>query len=611
MINARLRVCLRFVLVSAAALLVALQTPVSAQSAAPDDVVLWTAAASPADVRGDWVREADTTAAGGVVLRNPDRGRAKTSPALASPANYFEMRFSAKRSTGYHVWIRMRAQNNSTQNDSVHVQFSDSVSATGQSALRIGSTSSAEVVLQNGAAGSAPQGWGWTDNGWGSLGVPIYFAADGTHVIRVQQREDGVSIDQIVISPVTFAGVAPGARRSDTRIYARAWGIGPTASAGTSVIRVASAAAGRTFGTWRTISDTSAAGSQALRNPDAGATKIAPALSNPASYFDASFNADAGRPYHVWVRMRADGNSASNDSIHLQFSDSVTATSAPAARIGTSSSLEFLLQNGSSGLTPHAWGWTENGWGSLGTHVYFATSGAHTVRVQQREDGPTVDQIVISPNSFLTSPPGWRLDDISILQAGTAPAPANQLPTVTLTAPANGATFTPPATITLTANASDPEGRLTKVDFYNGSTRLGTDTSASFSFLWSGIAAGTYQLKAVATDDTGASATSAIVTITVGTTATSATKRVAFTASVDHATLTNYLLEVFPSTANPATATALTSSSLGKPTPDGSKEIIVDRTTFLNGLATGKYLITVAAVSPGGKSRSAAISFTR
>ena len=610
MINAKVPACLRFVLVSAGAMLATLPIVVSAQSAGPDDVVLWTAAASPADVRGDWVREADATAAGGVVLRNPDRGRAKTSPALASPANYFEMRFSAKRSTAYHVWIRMRAQNNSTQNDSVHVQFSDSVSATGQSALRIGSTSSAEVLLQNGPVESGPQGWGWTDNGWGALGVPIYFAADGTHVIRVQQREDGVAIDQIVLSPVTFAAVAPGARRSDTRIYARAWSIGPTTPAGTSVIRVASAAAGRTFGTWRTISDSSAAGSQALRNPDAGATKIAPALSNPASYFDASFNADAGRPYHVWVRMRADGNSTSNDSIHLQFSDSLTATSARTARIGTSSSLEFLLQNGSSGPTPHAWGWTDNGWGSLGSHVYFAASGTHTVRVQQREDGPTVDQIVISPNSFLSSPPGWRLDDMSILQAGTAPAPANQLPTVTLTAPANGATFTAPATVTLTANASDPEGRLTKIDFYNGSTLLGTDTSAPFSFAWSGIGAGTYQLKAVATDAGGASASSTIVTVTVGTTTTS-TKRVAFTASADHTTVSSYLLEVFPSTANPATATALTSSNLGKPTPDSSKQIIVDRTTFLNNLAPGKYLITVASVSSAGKSRSTAISFTR
>ena len=80
---------------------------------------------------------------------------------------------------------------------------------------------------------------------------------------------------------------------------------------------------------------------------------------------------------------------------------------------------------------------------------------------------------------------------------------------------------------------------------------------------------------------------------------------------MDHAIVSRYLLEVFPSTADTATATALTSSDLGKPTPSSTNQIIVDRTTFLNGLAPGSYRITVAAIGSGGKTRSAAISFTR
>ena len=136
--NATIHVCLQFVSVTTAAVLLALPSVAGAQTPGPDDVVLWTAAASPVDVRGDWVREADPTAAAGVVLSNPDRGRSRISPASALPTNYFEIRFSAKRSTAYHLWIRMRAQNDSTQNDSVHVQFSDSVNATGQSTARIG-----------------------------------------------------------------------------------------------------------------------------------------------------------------------------------------------------------------------------------------------------------------------------------------------------------------------------------------------------------------------------------------------------------------------------------------------------------------------------------------
>jgi predicted phage tail protein len=196
------------------------------------------------------------------------------------------------------------------------------------------------------------------------------------------------------------------------------------------------------------------------------------------------------------------------------------------------------------------------------------------------------------------------LDNLSVA------APSNQAPTVALTAPANGLTFTAPATITLSATASDPENRLSKVDFFNGSTLLGTDTTSPFSFTWNSVAAGTYQLRAVATDADGGSATSAIATVTVNT-ATSSPKLVVFTASADHAIVTSYLLEVFPPTANTATATALTSSDLGKPTPGTNNDITVDRTTFLNNLAPGNYLITVASIGTGGKSRSAAISFTR
>ena len=153
------------------------------------------------------------------------------------------------------------------------------------------------------------------------------------------------------------------------------------------------------------------------------------------------------------------------------------------------------------------------------------------------------------------------------------------------------------------------------MDFYNGSNLLGSDTSAPFSFTWNDVGAGSYQLRAIAVDAEGGSSTPAIENVTIGTVPPppappTAGRLVAFTASVDHAIVTNYLLEVFPSTANPATATAMMSSDLGKPTPSGTNEIIVDRTTFLNNLAPGSYLITVASIGTGGQSRSAAISFT-
>jgi len=91
----------------------------------------------------------------------------------------------------------------------------------------------------------------------------------------------------------------------------------------------------------------------------------------------------------------------------------------------------------------------------------------------------------------------------------------NTAPTVSLTSPATGASFTAPATVTLTATASDADGTVTKVDFFNGGTLLGTATAAPYSFTWNNVAAGSYTLTAIATDNSGATATSAGVSITV------------------------------------------------------------------------------------------------
>jgi hypothetical protein len=182
-----------------------------------DTIVLWTANVTSARIRGDWAVGPDT-GAGNKSIWNPNRGRAKIAPALASPANYFEMTFSAIGGRAYHLWVRMRAQQNSLSNDSVHVQLSGAVTQSGAPYARIGTSSSAEVVLQAGPSGAPPSSWGWTDNGWGALGPHIYFPTSGTYTIRVQQREDGTIIDQIVLSPDAFLTTAPGARRNDTTI---------------------------------------------------------------------------------------------------------------------------------------------------------------------------------------------------------------------------------------------------------------------------------------------------------------------------------------------------------------------------------------------------------
>jgi regulation of enolase protein 1 (concanavalin A-like superfamily) len=186
-------------------------------STAPD-VVMWMSNVPSGNLHGNWTRVSDANAGGGAALQNTDRSAAKVTPALASPTNYIEQTFTAQAGIPYHLWIRMRAQGDATWNDSIHVQFNDSLDAAGSAVMRIGTTGSAEVVLQNGDNGGAPQGYGWADNGWNTMGPNVYFATSGTHTVRIQQREDGAIVDEVVLSPGKYLCGPPGSRLSDMTI---------------------------------------------------------------------------------------------------------------------------------------------------------------------------------------------------------------------------------------------------------------------------------------------------------------------------------------------------------------------------------------------------------
>src|SRR5262249_41324482 len=91
----------------------------------------------------------------------------------------------------------------------------------------------------------------------------------------------------------------------------------------------------------------------------------------------------------------------------------------------------------------------------------------------------------------------------------------NQLPAVAMTAPANGASYAAPGVITLSATASDADGYITSVNFFAGTSLLGSAAKSPYSMTWSGVPAGTYSLTAVATDNLGGTSTSTPVSVTV------------------------------------------------------------------------------------------------
>ncbi|GAL85515.1 peptidase domain-containing protein [Sporocytophaga myxococcoides] len=91
----------------------------------------------------------------------------------------------------------------------------------------------------------------------------------------------------------------------------------------------------------------------------------------------------------------------------------------------------------------------------------------------------------------------------------------NQNPVVAITSPINNASFNAPANITIAANASDADGTIAGVAFYNGSLLLGSDNTAPYTYTITGAAAGTYSLTAVATDNNGGKTTSSVITVKV------------------------------------------------------------------------------------------------
>ena len=95
------------------------------------------------------------------------------------------------------------------------------------------------------------------------------------------------------------------------------------------------------------------------------------------------------------------------------------------------------------------------------------------------------------------------------------PPPPNAAPTVSIATPASGTHFTAPADVTITASASDSDGTIAKVQFFSGSTPIGTATTAPYSVTWSAVPAGTYAITAVATDNASATGTSSSVSIVV------------------------------------------------------------------------------------------------
>jgi hypothetical protein len=156
--------------------------------------------------------------------------------------------------------------------------------------------------------------------------------------------------------------------------------------------------------------------------------------------------------------------------------------------------------------------WEANpGYLYVGTQVGIFASANGGQSWSPSNDGPTncsVDELFWMGNTLVAATHGRGMFSINIS--------TGQPPSVNITSPTAGSTFTAGSNVTITANATDTDGTVAKVDFFAGPTFIGTATTSPYSVTWNNVPLGTHSLTARATDNSGDTAVSGAVSITVG-----------------------------------------------------------------------------------------------
>ncbi len=160
---------------------------------------------------------------------------------------------------------------------------------------------------------------------------------------------------------------------------------------------------------------------------------------------------------------------------------------------------------------------------------YFASLDASQAKEKRQADG-SLPVMTFMHLTDLATPLIDEGADVGIAYAGKGPdigafemgtgsntgPSSNMHPVIMISNPSKGKVFENLTTVTIDAIASDPDGTVTKVEFFNGAVRLVELTTAPYSFIWKDVTSGSYSITAKATDNSNDTTISSPVEFVVG-----------------------------------------------------------------------------------------------
>ena len=199
--------------------------------------------------------------------------------------------------------------------------------------------------------------WGWEDSThYSPDDGNVYFQYDGKHNVRVQSRQDGVSLDTILLNPYEEIDYMLADRDFEKINHLITTNKIMTRYPDLIIIPGSSVDEDNVYGKWKKKFDSSALFNFRLDDlPPRMKWQYQP-LINPEDYFEVNFIAKKGIRYRVWIRLKANNGSPQNDSVYLQFNHSIDKNGKEKYRIGKPACSKDRMNDVDLILTGHTHG---------------------------------------------------------------------------------------------------------------------------------------------------------------------------------------------------------------------------------------------------------------